>query len=151
MLMVDIEATTRSKEMGYACNLSLRLESQYHGSVRLRRKVCSAEAVQSIRSLRNFRREAVNGDFPPLQIPPSPLNLVALLSSGRRQGRGGSVCWRESSVGIPILSNGDPFRPLLVELFVYKRSARPQRISLSRVKESFPSRGSSAIAVIVGK
>eukprot|EP00904_Undaria_pinnatifida_P009983 jgi/Undpi1/6114/HiC_scaffold_20.g08599.m1 len=35
---------------------------------------------------------------------------------------GGTLRWRESQVGLPILSNGDPFRPLVVELFAYKKS-----------------------------
>ncbi|CAM9341780.1 unnamed protein product [Scytosiphon promiscuus] len=32
------------------------------------------------------------------------------------------VRWQESQVGLPILSNGDPHRPLVVEVFAYKKS-----------------------------
>ncbi|CAM9668630.1 unnamed protein product [Pylaiella littoralis] len=35
---------------------------------------------------------------------------------------GGQIRWHQSKVGLPILSNGDPYRPLVVELFGYKRS-----------------------------
>ncbi|CAM9101606.1 unnamed protein product, partial [Hapterophycus canaliculatus] len=38
------------------------------------------------------------------------------------QASGGSLRWRESKVGLPVLSNGDLYRPLLVELFGYRRS-----------------------------
>ncbi|CAM9489319.1 unnamed protein product, partial [Laminaria digitata] len=38
------------------------------------------------------------------------------------QVTGNTLRWRECKVGLPILSNGDPFRPLVVELFAYKKS-----------------------------
>ena len=38
-----------------------------------------------------------------------------------RQISGGVLQWRESRVGLPVLSNGDPHRPLVVELFSYKK------------------------------
>eukprot|EP00903_Cladosiphon_okamuranus_P009585 g9125.t2 len=38
------------------------------------------------------------------------------------QVSGGGLRWRESKVGLPVLSNGDPHRPLVVELFSYKKS-----------------------------
>lgn len=37
------------------------------------------------------------------------------------QASGGSLRWQENKVGLPILSNGDPYRPLLVEFFSYKK------------------------------
>ncbi len=37
------------------------------------------------------------------------------------QVSGGSLRWRQSKVGMPILSNGDPHRPLVVELLSYRR------------------------------
>ena len=44
------------------------------------------------------------------------------------QATAGTLRWRESKIGLPILSNGDPFRPLVVELFAYKRWVnRPNR------------------------
>eukprot|EP00752_Nemacystus_decipiens_P010181 g9072.t3 len=38
------------------------------------------------------------------------------------QVSGGTLRWRQSKVGLPVLSNGDPHRPLVVELFSYKKS-----------------------------
>ena len=33
----------------------------------------------------------------------------------------GDVRWQESKVGLLVIANGDPYRPLLVEIFSYKR------------------------------
>ncbi|CAN0236864.1 unnamed protein product [Ectocarpus sp. 6 AP-2014] len=35
---------------------------------------------------------------------------------------GGSVLWSQSKVGLPVLANGDPHRPLVVEFFGYRKS-----------------------------
>ncbi|CAM9291797.1 unnamed protein product, partial [Sphacelaria rigidula] len=38
------------------------------------------------------------------------------------QGVSGECRWKECNVGLPILANGDPHRPLVVELWSYQRS-----------------------------
>lgn len=39
------------------------------------------------------------------------------------QGSGGNFHWKPSQVGLPVLANGDPYRPLLVDFYNYKRCA----------------------------
>ena len=37
------------------------------------------------------------------------------------QGSGGVLRWEKTEIGLPVLANGDPHRPLLIELYGYKK------------------------------